>query len=134
MIAEREDVFERRVSGERDDAADRGAGLERVDADFGQTLAAWGTPSGPYLMLPILGPSLGGPETLITQPAMTSHLGLDAEARARAGEPPVDQTGGAVVPKGLPGAGAAVVANSSPVVDDDLEARLLRTANGEDAR
>ena len=39
------------------DAADRGAGLERVDADFGQTLAAWGTPSGPFLMLPILGPS-----------------------------------------------------------------------------
>ena len=39
------------------DAAGRGAGLKRVDADFGQTLAAWGTPSGPFLMLPILGPS-----------------------------------------------------------------------------
>jgi phospholipid-binding lipoprotein MlaA len=39
------------------DAAGRGANIKRVDADFGQTLAAWGTPPGPYLMLPILGPS-----------------------------------------------------------------------------
>jgi phospholipid-binding lipoprotein MlaA len=39
------------------DAAGGGADIQRVDADFGQTLAAWGTPSGPYLMLPILGPS-----------------------------------------------------------------------------
>jgi phospholipid-binding lipoprotein MlaA len=28
-----------------------------LDEDFGQTLAVWGVPSGPYLMLPILGPS-----------------------------------------------------------------------------
>lgn len=27
------------------------------DEDFGQTLAVWGVPSGPYLMLPIFGPS-----------------------------------------------------------------------------
>ena len=27
------------------------------DEDFGQTLAVWGVPSGPYLMLPFLGPS-----------------------------------------------------------------------------
>jgi len=32
-------------------------GLERHDEDFGQTLGAWGVPSGPYLMLPIYGPS-----------------------------------------------------------------------------
>ena len=32
-------------------------GLERHESDFGQTLALAGTPSGPYLMLPILGPS-----------------------------------------------------------------------------
>ncbi len=31
--------------------------VERLDADFGQTLALYGTPSGPYLMLPIFGPS-----------------------------------------------------------------------------
>ncbi len=33
------------------------AGLPRYNEDFGQTLAVWGVPSGPYLMLPFLGPS-----------------------------------------------------------------------------
>ncbi len=33
------------------------AGIERDDEDFGQTLGKWGVKSGPYLMLPILGPS-----------------------------------------------------------------------------
>ncbi|HWX32631.1 MAG TPA: VacJ family lipoprotein [Steroidobacteraceae bacterium] len=32
-------------------------GLEKHDEDFGLTLAKWGVRSGPYLMLPILGPS-----------------------------------------------------------------------------
>ncbi|SEA34484.1 MlaA family lipoprotein [Microbulbifer marinus] len=33
-------------------------GLEEGDGeDFGQTLAVWGVPSGPYLVLPFLGPS-----------------------------------------------------------------------------
>lgn len=32
-------------------------GLEQHNEDFGQTLAVWGVPSGPYLMLPLLGPS-----------------------------------------------------------------------------
>lgn len=35
----------------------RHAGLERAEGeDFGQTLAVWGLPQGPYLMLPFLGP------------------------------------------------------------------------------
>jgi phospholipid-binding lipoprotein MlaA len=33
------------------------AGLHKHNEDFGQTLGAWGVPSGPYLMLPLLGPS-----------------------------------------------------------------------------
>jgi phospholipid-binding lipoprotein MlaA len=33
-------------------------GLEKHDEDFGQTLGKWGVPSGPYLMLPLLGPSM----------------------------------------------------------------------------
>jgi phospholipid-binding lipoprotein MlaA len=33
------------------------SGVERQPADFGQTLFVWGLPSGPYLVLPILGPS-----------------------------------------------------------------------------
>jgi phospholipid-binding lipoprotein MlaA len=32
-------------------------GLEKHQEDFGQTLASWGVPDGPYLMLPLLGPS-----------------------------------------------------------------------------
>ncbi len=32
-------------------------GLDRHSEDFGQTLGRWGMPSGPYLMLPLLGPS-----------------------------------------------------------------------------
>ena len=31
-------------------------GMERYDEDFAQTLAVWGVPEGPYLMLPVLGP------------------------------------------------------------------------------
>lgn len=33
------------------------AGLEKQTGDFGQTLWTWGVPDGPYLVLPILGPS-----------------------------------------------------------------------------
>jgi cystathionine beta-lyase/cystathionine gamma-synthase len=35
------------------------------------------------LELPICAPSLGGPETLITRPATTSHAGLSADVRRR---------------------------------------------------
>lgn len=34
-----------------------GDGMERNDEDFGQTFGVWGVPAGPYLVLPILGPS-----------------------------------------------------------------------------
>ena len=34
-----------------------GWGLESRDEDFGQTLGVWGVPSGPYLVIPLLGPS-----------------------------------------------------------------------------
>jgi phospholipid-binding lipoprotein MlaA len=33
------------------------AGLEKQSGDFGQTLYSWGVDDGPYLVLPILGPS-----------------------------------------------------------------------------
>jgi phospholipid-binding lipoprotein MlaA len=33
------------------------AGIDRHSEDFGQTLGRWGVPSGPYLVLPLLGPS-----------------------------------------------------------------------------
>jgi phospholipid-binding lipoprotein MlaA len=43
------------VAGIFDPAASMG--LERHDEDFGQTLAVWGVPSGPYIFVPVLGPS-----------------------------------------------------------------------------
>ncbi len=33
------------------------SGLAAHDEDFGQTLAVWGVPNGPYMVLPLLGPS-----------------------------------------------------------------------------
>ena len=42
-------------AGIADVAADMG--FVRRDEDFGQTLAVWGAAEGPYLMLPLLGPS-----------------------------------------------------------------------------
>ena len=38
-----------------------------------------------HTTLPIVAPSLGGAETLLTRPALTSHLGLSPEARHKAG-------------------------------------------------
>ena len=32
-------------------------GFERHDEDFGQTLGYWGVPTGPYVFLPVIGPS-----------------------------------------------------------------------------
>ena len=32
-------------------------GIPHNDEDFGQTLGRWGVPAGPYLVLPLLGPS-----------------------------------------------------------------------------
>jgi phospholipid-binding lipoprotein MlaA len=34
-----------------------GIGIERHDEDFGQTLGVWGFGAGPYLVLPLMGPS-----------------------------------------------------------------------------
>lgn len=39
------------------DAADKWFGIPPHTEDFGQTLAVWGTGEGPYLFIPILGPS-----------------------------------------------------------------------------
>lgn len=38
------------------DVADK-LGMPAHDEDFGQTLAVWGVPSGPYFTIPLLGPS-----------------------------------------------------------------------------
>jgi phospholipid-binding lipoprotein MlaA len=51
------------------------AGLERHDEDFGQTLGKWGVPSGPYLVIPLLGPSSlrDGPAKLVDEYANGRH-------------------------------------------------------------
>ena len=60
------------------------SGIERRSGDFGQTLHAWGVPDGPYLMLPLLGPttvrdavgdgvdSLASPVGLLTSATMSA--------------------------------------------------------------
>jgi phospholipid-binding lipoprotein MlaA len=47
------------------------SGLEKQSGDFGQTLYSWGVPDGPYLVLPILGPS---------NPRDAAGMGVDAYA------------------------------------------------------
>lgn len=41
-------------------------GLEKHEEDFGQTLGVWGFNSGPYIMIPFLGPS--NPRDLLSRP------------------------------------------------------------------
>ena len=48
-------------------------GLEEYDEDFGQTFAVWGIPSGPYVVLPFMGPStlrdaVGRPLDVLSDP------------------------------------------------------------------
>lgn len=43
------------IAGLFDVASD--LGIERQPEDFGQTLGRWGLPAGPYIVLPLLGPS-----------------------------------------------------------------------------
>lgn len=44
--------------------------------DFGQTLAVWGVPSGPYVVLPLLGPS-----TVRDTAALGADMGVDVPGR-----------------------------------------------------
>lgn len=58
------------VGGLLDPATD--AGIPRHDEDFGQTLGRWGVPAGPYLVLPLFGPS-----TLRDTPALAADAQTD---------------------------------------------------------
>lgn len=56
-----------------------GFGLEQHEEDFAQTLAVWGVPRGPYLMIPVLGPmtSRGVPGAVFDAAANpTSYIGF----------------------------------------------------------
>lgn len=52
-------------------------GIQRERTDFGQTLAVWGVPEGPYLMVPLLGPRTlrGGVGTVVdTLASVPAHV------------------------------------------------------------
>ena len=53
-------------------------GLEKHYEDFGQTLGVWGVPPGPYLVIPLLGPSTArdGPAKIV-DPAWYWPIALD---------------------------------------------------------
>lgn len=70
------------------------AGYNKNNEDFGQTLGAWGVDSGPYLVLPFLGPStvrdtVALPVDLYTDPVM--HVEGDDARIALAATRVVDQ-------------------------------------------
>jgi phospholipid-binding lipoprotein MlaA len=72
------------VFGLLDPAAD--FGFESHDEDFGQTLAVWGVGSGPYLFVPLLGPTsvrdgAGQVLDLAFDPLNWAHFHHDNEAR-----------------------------------------------------
>lgn len=63
-------------------------GIPRNDEDFGQTLGRWGVPPGPYLVLPLLGPSsLRDAPSLYAdgQTDLRVQLDLDTESRIALG-------------------------------------------------
>ncbi len=60
-------------------------GIPRNDEDFGQTLGRWGVPSGPYLVLPLFGPSTLRDAPSIAVDAQTdlrTQLDIESEERA----------------------------------------------------
>jgi phospholipid-binding lipoprotein MlaA len=59
------------------------AGLPRNDEDFGQTLGYWGMPSGPYVVIPFLGPS-----TLRDAPSL--YVDYLTDARHYIGDNPLE--------------------------------------------
>jgi phospholipid-binding lipoprotein MlaA len=72
-------------------------GIPYHSADFGQTLGIWGVPAGPYLMLPILGPSnprdtVGLGAEFVSDPfnILTSDAGADYAPYVRATTNTVD--------------------------------------------
>jgi phospholipid-binding lipoprotein MlaA len=53
-------------------------GLEKHEEDFGQTLAVWGVPSGPYFIIPLLGPStVRDAPARYVDPSILYYRGID---------------------------------------------------------
>jgi phospholipid-binding lipoprotein MlaA len=84
------------VLGFSDQAAEMG--MDYHNEDFGQTLAVWGVDEGPYVMLPIFGPSnprdaVGLAVDFLTDPLnmWASNMDHDAVIWARSGTRAVDE-------------------------------------------
>lgn len=60
----------------------RHIGLPRNEEDFGQTLATWGVPAGPYIMLPFIGPNTLRSTAAYAPDLMTSATGLVTDDEA----------------------------------------------------
>src|SRR5262245_38832195 len=72
------------LAGLLDPATD--AGIPKNDEDFGQTLGRWGVKSGPYLVLPLVGPStLRDAPSLLADSQTDLRVQLDLEPEERAG-------------------------------------------------
>ena len=80
------------------------AGLTREDRDFGQTFGKWGLPPGPYLVLPLLGPSdvrdgLGlVPAFTVASPLFYGHYTDDTAIRYGVGALGALETGVELLP------------------------------------
>lgn len=58
-------------------------GLDKQPEDFGQTLGRWGVPPGPYLVLPVLGPSTVRDTAALPLDMQASPTALIDDTRAR---------------------------------------------------
>ena len=59
-------------------------GLDEQNEDFGQTLGVWGIDAGPYLVLPLLGPSslrdaTGSAIDMLAFQAVIEELGMEGD-------------------------------------------------------
>jgi len=81
-------------------------GLERHEEDFGQTLAVWGVEQGPYLVLPVLGPTTtrdvwSVPVVVGTNPLIYVNFGV-AVVAVGAGRPPLSGGLSTAISEGSP--------------------------------
>ena len=60
-----------------------GMGIERHTKDFGHTLGYWGVPAGPYLVLPLMGPSTVRDAAALTVDAQGNLLSNVSDVPAR---------------------------------------------------
>ena len=66
------------------DVATLNDGITREDEDFGQTLGRWGVPAGPYVVLPLLGPStLRDAPSLLADSQTDLRVQLDLETEEK---------------------------------------------------